>query len=237
MSIKAMRATPGLGGRCLVAILLLVFSIAQAQARTWRVAQKPLAGVDPNSQTRTIGEAASRLEPGDIVLLHAGIYREVVALDQSGTAEQPITIRAAEGESVILTGADRITDWLLIQGAERVYSTPWPHKFVAWNKSYTYPNDDYHRLIGRCEQVFINGYQLHQVLERDKLSRGTFFVDMDAQRLYIQPAGNQDVTNNKALVEVSTRDQILRVKGSHVVIKGIRFRYAANRAQQGAVQF
>jgi parallel beta-helix repeat protein len=209
----------------------------QAQAKLWHVTQKVLAVIDPNDQVRTISEAATHLKPGDTLLLHAGIYREAVTLDSSGTAEQPITIRAAEGESVTLTGADRITDWSLSPGSDRVYSTPWPHKFVAWNKSYTHPNDDYHLLIGRCEQVSVNGYPLRQILERDKLSRGTFFVDMDAQRLYIQPAGNQEITNDKAMVEASTRDQILRVKGSYVVIKGLRFRYAANHAQQGAVQF
>jgi hypothetical protein len=209
----------------------------QAQARLWHVAQKVLAGIEPNDQVRTISEAASHLEPGDTILLHGGVYRELVAIDRSGTPERPITICAAEGESVILTGADHIMDWSLIPGGDRIYSTSWPHKFVAWNKSFTHPNDDYHRLIGRCEQVFVNGYPLSQVLERDKLSRGTFFADIDAQRLYLQPAGNQEITNDKALVEASTREQILRVKGSYVVVKGIRFRYAANHSQQGAVQF
>ena len=184
-----------------------------------------------------MSEAAARLGPGDVMLLHGGIYRELVAVDRSGTQEQPITIRAAEGESVTLTGADRLTEWSLIQGSDRVYSTPWPHKFVTWNKTYTHPNDDYHRLIGRCEQVFVNGYALRQVLERDKLSRGTFFVDIEGQRLYIEPADNQEIAKNKAIVEASTRDQILRVRGSYVVVKGLRFRYAANRAQQGAAQF
>jgi parallel beta-helix repeat protein len=209
----------------------------QAQAKLWHVTQKVLGGIDPNNQIRTISEAAAHLKPGDTLLLHAGIYREAVTLDKSGTAEQPITIRAAEGESVTLTGADRIMDWSLSPGSDRIYSTPWPHKFVAWNKSYTHPNDDYHLLIGRCEQVFVNGYPLRQVLERDKLSRGTFCADIDAQRLYIQPAGNQEITGDKAMVEASARDQILKVKGSYVVIKGLRFRYAANHAQQGAVQF
>ena len=39
------------------------------------------------------------------------------------------------------------------------------------------------------------------------------------------------------MVEASTREWILTVKGSYVTIKGIRFRYAANHAQQGAVEF
>lgn len=219
-------------------IALMILSLAAlAQARVWHVAEKTLPRIDPNDQVTTIGKGVARLEPGDTLLLHGGIYREEVTIDKSGTAQQPITIRAAEGESVILTGADRMTDWSVIQGSDRVYSTPWPHKFVAWNKTYTHPNDDYHRLIGRCEQVFVNGYPLHQVLERGKLSRGTFFVDIEAQRLYIQPADNQEITKDKAMVEASTRDQILRVRGSYVVVKGLRFRYAANRAQQGAVQF
>ena len=216
--------------------LMILSLAAQAQARLWHVAEKTLPGIDPNDQATTIGKGVARLEPGDTLLLHGGVYREVVGIDKSGTAEHPIAIRAAEGETVTLTGADRVTDWSLSQGTERVYSTPWPYRFVAWNKTYTHPNDDYHRLIGRCEQVFVNGYPLRQVLERDKLNRGTFFVDLEAQRLYIQPADNQEIAKNKAMVEASTRDQILRVRGSYVILQGVRFRYAANRAQQGAVQ-
>jgi hypothetical protein len=171
MGTDAVRTESRLPGRWSAAILLAVSLIVQAQARTWHVTQKPLAGIDPNSQSRTIAESAARLGPGDTALIHGGIYREQVTIDKSGLAERPIILRAAEGEHVVITGADRITDWSPVQGGDRVYSTRWPHKFVAWNKSQTHPDDDYHRLIGRCEQVFIDGYPLHQVLERSKLSR------------------------------------------------------------------
>ena len=216
-------------------VLLMLTLAAQAPAKTWHVTQRTLAGIDSREQVRTVGEAVEHVEPGDTVLLHAGIYRESVTVNKSGTANNRITIRSAEGESVILTGADRLNDWSPDPGSEEVYRTPWPYKFVAWTKNYTHPNDDYHRLIGRCEQVLVNGYLLRQVLHRDKLSRGTFFVDLGAQRLYVQPAGNDDITQDKVVVEASTRDQILAVQSSYVTIKGIRFRYAANRAQQGAV--
>ena len=237
MGTTVVRTKSRLPGGWPVTILLAFSLVAQAQARTWHVTQKPLAGIDPNSQSRTIAESASRLGPGDTALIHGGIYREQVIVDKSGLPEQPITVRAAEGEHVVITGADRITDWSPVQGEERVYRTRWPHKFVAWNKSQTHPDDDYHRLIGRCEQVFVDGYPLHQVLERSKLSRGTFFADTDAQLLYIQPAGNRDVAGDKAMVEASTRGRILTVKGSYITVKGICFRYAANHAQQGAVEF
>jgi hypothetical protein len=234
---RRMRQKKSLPIRRWIVIPWLAFFLATpAPARLWRVAQRPIEGIDPKEQVPTISEAVTRLEPGDIVLLHAGTYRELVVVEKSGTAEHPLTIQAAEGESAILTGADRLTDWSPSPGNDRAYSTAWPYKFVAWNKSYTHPNDDFHRLIGRCEQVFVNAYPLRQVLERDKLARGTFFVDLDAQRLYIWAANNQEITRNRTLVEASTREQILRVRGSYVVLKGLHFRYAANRAQQGAVQ-
>jgi len=217
--------------------LLILSQVAGAEAATWHVGPKSPAGIDPNHQARTISEVVARLEPGDIVVVHGGVYREQVTIDKSGLPEQPVTLQAAEGEHVVISGADRITDWSPLQGEDRTYSTPWPHKFVAWNQSQTHPDDEHHRLIGRCEQVFINGYPLHQVLERSKLSRGTFFADTDAKLLYVRPADHQDITGDKALVEAATRDRMLVVKGSYVTIKGIRFRYAANRAQQGAVAF
>jgi hypothetical protein len=237
MGANAVRAEPKPWGKRPAAILLAFSLVAQAKGGVWHISQKPLAGIDPDRQVRTVGEVVARLKPSDTACIHGGIYREKVTVDASGLPEQPIVLEAAEGEHVVLTGADRITSWTAVQGESGVYSTPWPHKFVGWNKSQAHPDDDYHRLIGRCEQVFIDGYLLHQVLERSKLSRGTFCADTDARFLYIQPAGNQDITGDKALVEASTRDRILVVKGSHVTVKGICFRYAANHAQQGAVEF
>ena len=216
------------------AAFLGLLILAQAQARTWHVGTRPRAGIDPNSQTRTIQQAAGRAEAGDVILLHGGIYRERVTLGKSGLPDRPIALRAAEGEHVVLTGADHITDWTPLPGAERVYSTPWPHRFITWTKHNTHPDDDYHRLIGRCEQVFINGYLLRQVLAKEQLARGTFFVDLDAKLLYLQSADNRPI-DGKLTVEASSRDQILTVKGDYVTVEGIRFRYAANRAQQGAV--
>ncbi|MBN1361214.1 MAG: right-handed parallel beta-helix repeat-containing protein [Sedimentisphaerales bacterium] len=219
-------------------VILLICGLGpRAMGRTWHVCQKPLAGIAADNQMRTIGEAVSRLEAGDEVVIHGGIYRESVVIDRSGSADQPIQIHAAEGEPVVLTGADRITDWTQEAGGEQIYSASWPHRFVTWNDSYAHPDDEYHRLIGRCEQVFINGYALRQVLEREKLTRGTFYVDLDAQRLYVCSFDGQDIRGEKALVEASARERILSIKGNYVFVEGLHFRYAANRAQQGAVEF
>ncbi len=59
----------------------------------------------------TIGKAAYVAKPGDIITVHEGIYREWVSPKSGGTSSQRITYEAAEGENVIITGAEVITEW------------------------------------------------------------------------------------------------------------------------------
>ncbi|MBE0534975.1 MAG: right-handed parallel beta-helix repeat-containing protein [Phycisphaerae bacterium] len=213
-----------------------LWSVA-AEGKVWHVCQKPAAGIAAAEQVKTITEAASRAAPGDTVLIHSGVYREEVLIEASGRPDARITFAAATGASVVVTGADRLTEWTAAAGEDRIHSTPWPHRFIPWNRAGTHPGDDFHRLIGRCEQVFANGYALRQVLEHEKLARGTFYVDLDGKRLWVWTADNLDLTSGKVQVEASVRERIMTVKADYVTIKGIRFRYAANRAQQGAVEF
>jgi len=203
--------------------------------RTWHVAPKELIGL-PDAQVRTISEAATKAEPGDTVVIHDGIYRETVTVEKSGTEEKPIRLVAATGENVIITGADEIREWTKEPGGERVFSAPWSHHFIGWNKTGTHPGDDYHKMIGRCEQVFILGYPLLQVLDRAVLSRGTFYVDLDAKRIYVCPRDGVDLSKKPLLVESSARPLLWRSKGAYAHLRGIRFRFAANMAQHGAVQ-
>ena len=220
----------------LVCVLLVIFLCISAHGKDWHVSQKALPGIDMGDQVRSISDAVSRLNAGDTAIIHGGVYREQVTIDKNGTPGKPITIRAAIGEHVIVTGAEHLTDWQRDADDAMIFRTDWPHKFVTWNEHNTHPADDYHRLIGRCEQVFVNGYPLGQVLDKQKLSRGTFFVDLDAQRLYMWDRSNRDVGDKRVMVEASVNSTIWTCKGDHVRTKGIRFRYAANRAQQGAVQ-
>ena len=223
---------PSCGVRaCACLLLLSVPSTQAALGKNWHVAQSELPGIDQESQLRTIGEAVAIVEPGDTVTIHGGIYRESVVIERSGLADKPITIQAAPGAHVVVTGADRITDWRKEEGDGSVFSMAWPYKFA------THPDNDFHRVIGRCEQVFVGGYALRQVLSRDALSRGAFFVDTDAQRLYAWAADSRDLSHKKTKVEVSVRKEIWLSHGKYVHLKGIRFRYAANRAQRAAIQF
>src|SRR5262249_7195332 len=139
-------------------------------------------------------------------------------------------------EHVVVTGADLLTDWRREDDKQQVFSTPWPRQSIAWSSGRTHPSDDYHRLIGRCEQVFAEHYLLRQVLNRTALSRGTFFVDLEGQRLYIWTADNADLMSKRRVrVEAAVRQTIWHNKGAYVHLRGLRFRYAATPAQRGAV--
>lgn len=61
-----------------------------------------------NLPWRTIGKAASMVEPGDILYIRGGIYYEAVRFNTSGTISMPIRITAYPGENPIMDGGNTI---------------------------------------------------------------------------------------------------------------------------------
>ena len=232
--------------RCLSRILpgaLIWGGCAASLANTYHVDGRHPMAADTNPGTaekpfRTIGAAAERVAAGDRVVIGTGVYRESVKITAGGTAEKPIVFESAPAAHVVVTGADVLSELEREPGSDNVYSVVWPHRFISWNKTHAHPNNDYHLVIGRAEQVLAGGYALRQVLSRDRLSRGTFFADLEAKRLFVWDAANRKLTDSwsSPLIEASTRPLIWQVEGEHVHTRGIRFRYAANQAQHGAVK-
>jgi hypothetical protein len=225
-----------------LAVLTVLFHLPSSQARTLHVAPHELKGVSATAQFRSINDAAKSVEPGDTVSIHGGVYRESVVIATSGTKDKPIRFEAASAQSVIVTGADRLLGWQKADAAspDNIYSADWPHRFLTWSKTGTHPSNDYHAVIGRAEQVFVDGYPLLQVLKRDQMARGTFFVDLENKRLYVWTTNNEKLDGRPdwaPKVEASVRGTLWEVRGDYVTTRGLRFRYAANQAQSAAVQF
>jgi hypothetical protein len=201
------------------------------------VAQRnPLANDDgPGTGERpwkTIAKAAASVRPGDQVMIRDGVYREAVVVKASGTAQAPIVFKASPGVQVMITGADRLVGWQKAADGRPVYLSSWAHHFLG-GRYMAHPDDEYHRLIGRCEQVMADGYLLRQVLTEEQLAPGTFFVNFSNQVLAVWDAGSRDL--NHVWVEASVRQEIFRVEGDYVELHGLHFRYAADMAQHGAV--
>ena len=92
-------------------------------------------GNDANSGTadrsfRTIQHAAELAQPGDVITVHAGIYRERIAPPHGGTSKNKrITFQAAPGERVEIKGSETITNWLPVQG--EIWKAVLPNSFFG----------------------------------------------------------------------------------------------------------
>ena len=77
-----------------------------------------------------ISQAAKVAMPGDTVLVHEGVYREWVKPQNGGLNDgMRITYEAAPGESVLITGAERITDWVHLDAG--VWKAVLPNAFFG----------------------------------------------------------------------------------------------------------
>ena len=208
------------------------------------VAQQDPEASDENPGTsveplRTIGVAISMVKEGDSIVIHEGVYRERVQLPE-GKPHSPISIQAAkedgEYEEVIINGADVIDNWERYQGEDapqgaRVWvHRPWTHVWIGWNEDMSHGAPP---PIGRSEQVIVDGALLKPVLSVKEMEPGTFFADpKETKALCIRLKG--DDSPDQHVIEASVRDTSLSAP-DHTIVRGLVLRYAANRAQHGAL--
>jgi len=61
---------------------------------------------------KTISAAANVAMPGDVITVHAGVYREQITPPRGGNSEQErIVYQAAKGEKVEIKGSEVIKGW------------------------------------------------------------------------------------------------------------------------------
>lgn len=70
-----------------------------------------------SSPWKTIQKAADTMKAGDTCIIRGGTYRETVTLNTSGTSANPISFQAYTGETVTVSGADPVTDWVNASGS------------------------------------------------------------------------------------------------------------------------
>jgi hypothetical protein len=178
----------------------------------------------PEQPWRTLGHAVVTAPGGSTVVLRGGVYREVVEVP----ATRRLTIQAAPGEEVWLSGSDEVTGWV---GADGVWvHTGFSSPFTAGALNPTLVNPT-SPMAGDPDMVFVDGAPLRQVGSRTDVVPGTFFVDDAAQALVL----GDDPTGRR--VEVSVRNEALNVKSEGSVVRGIGFRhYATHISRLGAVK-
>ncbi len=96
-------------------LILLVLISTSVSAREYHVSVK---GSDKNDGSasapfKTINFAAQIAQPGDIITVHAGTYREWINPARGGDSETTrIIYQAAAGEEVYIKGSEVVTGWI-----------------------------------------------------------------------------------------------------------------------------
>lgn len=114
--------------------------MTQAAAREIHVAVTGNDSNDGSSSTplRTISAAAALAQPGEVVTVHEGTYRERVTPPRGGTPDARIVYEAAAGERVTIKGSEVVRDWK--QFVPGVWKVTIPSSFFgAYNPYKPYP--------------------------------------------------------------------------------------------------
>ncbi|MBN1509205.1 MAG: carbohydrate-binding protein [Sedimentisphaerales bacterium] len=97
------------------ALIVLIALLARTLvAREYHVS---VTGLDTNDGSaskplKTISSAAQRAQAGDVIIVHAGTYRERVTPPRGGESDQKrITYQAAPGEKVTIKGSEIVKGW------------------------------------------------------------------------------------------------------------------------------
>jgi len=214
-------------------LVLLALAAPIASPATYHVAQQHPAASDENDGStarpwKTISKAAKVMRPGDKVVVHAGTYREWVQPENSGEANAPITYEAADGEEVVITGADVFADWTHLPGDRPIY------KYEPWKLDSTVHGAD--APIGRQEQVICDGKLLKHVMTLEEMSPGTFVSDIENDVLCIYLPGGDEPSKHRIEVSVRNRCFGFRFRGEgrdYIHMRGFTMRYGRNMAQRG----
>lgn len=96
--------------------ILVGFQPTEEEGHTWYVAQTENAS-DKNDGSEsapfaTLSKAGSVAEAGDTVVVGGGIYRETLTVQNSGKKAAPITFRAKEGETPIISALETVSGFV-----------------------------------------------------------------------------------------------------------------------------
>ena len=232
--------------------LLMIFSLVSfvASAREYHVAK---TGNDQNSGSLqspllTIQTAANFARPGDVVIVHEGVYRERVNPPRGGTSDKNrIVYRAAEGQQVEIKGSEVIKNWVKFKGA--VWKATIPDSlFGEYNPYKDKIHGDWFMDNGRIHhtgEVYMNDKSfwememLEKVLNPKPMSDRwdaegsvyTWFCESDEEFTYIY-ANFHGADPNKELVEINVRKSCFYPDSTginFITVKGFQMSQAATQ--------
>jgi hypothetical protein len=215
--------------------MLFCSGVLSASGREIHVAQ---AGSDSSDGSReapllTIGKASELAQPGDIITVHGGTYRESVKPVRGGTDEtNRITYRVAQGERAVVKGSERITSW--VRESEAVWRVELSNTFFGDYNPYSLCVSGGWLNYGQWHHrgdVYLNGeafYEKRSAEEVNGASQSWCCEVTDAVTVIRANFGQADP--NAELTEINVRESLFmpEVTGlKYITIDGLHFAHAA----------
>jgi len=184
---------------------------------------------------RSIQAAADRAQPGDVVTVHEGVYRERVNPPRGGLSDgQRIIYQAAPGEQVAIKGSEIIRDWNRLDGNVWVKRLPNAY-FGGFNPFAHVLSGDWFLPLGRTHHsgaVFLNDTALNEARTLDHLfesrHRGWFAKSGEYETCIWINVGDADP--NTGLLETTRRQTVFypaRPGINYLTVKGFTLSQAA----------
>ena len=220
-----------------VGAILCIFLSHLGEGREYIVNQQDAQCSDRNPGTaskpfKTISAAVVKVRAGDTIIVHGGNYREAVIILASGTAQAPITIEAAPGETPVIKGSEIIKGWE--SGDGRIWNARLKH-FPPRNaspKNSTFYNTNDVRQVFTRDGALLDAHRLRRVTKREAMKEDTFFCDTEHSILYVWlPASASPVERPP---EVSVRAGWLHIEANHIVVRGIQMRHSSTTSISNA---
>lgn len=184
---------------------------------------------------KTIQAAANLAQPGDIVTVHEGVYRENVQPPRGGLSPQvPIVFEAAKGESVEIKGSEPIKHWEKLDG--NTWMVKIPDRFFGDFNPYTDTiHGDWLESGKWCHtgEVYVNGTALKEVQElehvlSDETGKKSWYCNTKNDTTSIW--ANFDTNPNEALVEINVRRSVFYPRNpfvNFIHVRGFKLSQAA----------
>ncbi|NQU22900.1 MAG: DUF1565 domain-containing protein, partial [Candidatus Nealsonbacteria bacterium] len=181
----------------------------------------------------TITRAASVAQPGDVVIVHGGTYREWVKPPRGGTGDDKrITYRTAPGEIVFVKGSERITSWTREKGG--VWKAELPNSMFGQYNPYALKLSGGWLNYGGWHHrgdVYLNGeafYEKETAAEVDEAPQSWHCQANDEVTTIRANFGKADP--NTEVAEINVRECLFmpEITGlKYITVDGFRFMHAA----------
>lgn len=170
------------------------------------------------SPLKTIMAAADKAMPGDVITVHAGIYREQVTPPRGGNSdEERIIYQAAKGEKVIIKGSEVVKGWQ--QQDQDTWMVKLPNSFFGkFNPFKEYIHGDWFWPTPKDRKylrgaVYLNGDWLMEASKKEEVLKAAdeknplwyAVANADSTTIWAQ---FKNANPNNALVEVNVRETV-----------------------------